>query len=142
MNGRSRGTGFCRRAGGSWTWRARSKADDSGVDSRGMPDYGLFGDEHVRRYEATGGKVGHDGNGAHCFILHTIGRKSGAVRKFPLIYGRDGEDYVVVASRGGAPENPGWYRNLVAHPDVKIQVRDAIIPVTARTATAEEKRRV
>jgi proline iminopeptidase len=86
-----------------------------------MPDYSLFGDEHVRQYETTGGKVGHDWNGAACLILHTIGRKSGETRKFPLIYGRDGDDYVLVASKGGAPENPGWYRNLVAHPDVKIR---------------------
>ena len=107
-----------------------------------MPDYGLFGDDHVRQYEATGGKIGHDWNGAQCLILHTTGRKSGAVRKFPLIYGRSGDDYVVVASKGGAPENPGWYRNLVAHPDAEIQVRDEVIPVKARTASAEEKRRV
>jgi len=61
-----------------------------------MPDYSLFGDEHVREYEATGGKVGHDWNGASCLILHTRGRKSGAIRKIPLIYGRDGGDYEFV----------------------------------------------
>ena len=60
----------------------------------------------------------------------------------PLIYGRDGEDYVVIASKGGAPEHPGWYKNLVAHPDVEIQVRDKVIAVTARTGTAEDKKRV
>ena len=107
-----------------------------------MPDYNLFGDEHVRRYEATGGKVGHDWNGAHCLILHTTGRKSGETRKLPLIYGRDGKNYLIVASKGGAPDNPGWYRNLVAHPDAAIQVHDEVIPVTARTATPEEKRRL
>ena len=107
-----------------------------------MPNAKLFGAEHIRQYEATGGKVGHDWNGAHCLILRTTGRRSGQTRKFPLIYGRDGRDYVVVASKGGAPENPGWYRNLVAHPDIEIQVRDQIIPVRARTATADEKRRV
>jgi len=106
-----------------------------------MPDYSLFGDEHVRQYEATGGRVGHDWNGADGLLLHTTGRKSGETRKFPLIYGRDGDDYVVVASKGGAPENPGWYRNLVAHPDVEIQVRDKVLPVRARTATPEDKRR-
>src|SRR5712691_12105007 len=101
--------------------------------SHSMPDYSLFGDEHVRQYETTGGKVGHDWNGAHCLILHTTARKSGQTRKFPLIYGRDGDDYVIVASKGGAPEHPGWYQNLVAHPDVKIQVRDKVLPVRART---------
>jgi len=68
-----------------------------------MPDYSLFGHEHVRQYEATGGKVGHDWNGTSCLILHTTGRKSGQTRKFPLIYGRDGADYVLIASQGGAP---------------------------------------
>lgn len=107
-----------------------------------MPDYSLFGDEHVRQYEATGGKVGHDWNGTSCLVLRTRGRKTGAVRKFPLIYARDGADYVIVASKGGAPDHPGWYRNLLAHPDVEIQVRDEVIPVRARTATAAEKARV
>ena len=107
-----------------------------------MPDYSLFGDEHVRQYEATAGKVGHDWNGASVLILQTSGRKSGQTRKFPLIYGRDGADYVVVASKGGAPDHPGWYKNLLAQPDVKIQVRGDVIPVTARTGTAEDKQRV
>src|SRR4029453_5813943 len=107
-----------------------------------MPYYSLFGDEHVRQYEATGGKVGHDWNGANVLILHTTGRKSGETRKFPLIYGRDGGNYVIVASNGGAPDNPGWYKNLLAHPDVEIQVRDKVLPVRAHTGTAAEKKRV
>ena len=104
-----------------------------------MPDYSLFGDEHVRQYEATGGKTGHDWNNTSCLVLHTIGRKSGETKKFPLIYGREGNNYLLVASKGGAPDHPGWYKNLLAHPDVKIQVWDKVIPVRARTATAEEK---
>src|SRR5262245_21717616 len=107
-----------------------------------MPDYSLFGDEHVRQYEATGGKVGHDWNGTTCLILHTTGRKSGETRKYPLIYGRDGDNYVLVASKGGAPGDPGWYKNLVAHPDVRIQVRDKVLSVRARTGTPADKRRV
>jgi deazaflavin-dependent oxidoreductase (nitroreductase family) len=96
----------------------------------------------VRQYETTGGKVGHDWNGTRCLILHTTGRKSGDTRKFALIYGRDGGDYVLVASKGGAPDNPGWYKNLVAHPDVKIQVWGEVIPVTAHTGSPEDKKRV
>lgn len=107
-----------------------------------MPDFSLFGDEHVRQYEATGGRVGHDWNGATCLVLRTRGRKTGELRKFPLIYGRDGDDFVVVASKGGAPNHPGWYKNLQAHPEVEVQVKDRVIPVTARTATAAEKSRV
>src|SRR5258706_16271144 len=89
---------------------------------RRMRNSNLFGDEHVRKYEETGGKVGHDWNDTSCLILRTKGRKSGETRKMPLIYGRDGDTYLIVASKGGAPDNPGWYRNLVAHPDVEIQV--------------------
>jgi deazaflavin-dependent oxidoreductase (nitroreductase family) len=74
--------------------------------------------------------------------LHTTGRKSGKTRKFPLIYCRDGDDYVIVASKGGAPEHPGWYLNLLAHPDAAIQVWDQILPVTARTGTPADKARV
>lgn len=66
----------------------------------------------------------------------------GAAPLGPLIYGRDGNNYLIVASKGGAPDHPGWYKNLLAHPDVKIQVWDKVIPVRARTATAEEKKRV
>jgi deazaflavin-dependent oxidoreductase (nitroreductase family) len=102
----------------------------------------LFGDEHVRKYEETGGEVGHEWNGTTCLILHARGRKTGSLRKVPLIYGRDGDDYVLVASKGGAPDHPGWYKNLLAHPEVDIQVEDRVIPVTARTGTADDKARV
>ena len=107
-----------------------------------MPDFSLFGDEHVRQYEATGGKTGHDWNGTSCLILRVKGRKTGKVRKYPLIYGMDGNDWVLVASKGGAPENPGWYDNLVANPDCEIQVWDEVIPVVASTGSAEDKKRV
>ena len=90
-----------------------------------MPDYSLFGDEHVKKYEETDGTVGHDWNDTSCLVLRMKGRKSGQPRKAPLIYGRDGDDYVLIASKGGAPEHPGWYENLMAHPDVEIQVRIA-----------------
>jgi len=107
-----------------------------------MPDYSLFGDDHVRTYEKTGGKTGHDWNDTSCLILRTKGRKSGKLRKAPLIYGRDGDDYVVIASKGGAPDHPGWYENLLANPAAEIQVWDQILPVTARTGSADDKRRV
>jgi deazaflavin-dependent oxidoreductase (nitroreductase family) len=107
-----------------------------------MPDFSLFGDEHVRQYETSGGRTGHDWNGTSVLILHTRGRKTGATRKFPLIYGRDAKDYVIVASRGGSPEHPGWYKNLLVHPEVEVQVRDAVLPVTARTASPAEKKRL
>ncbi len=107
-----------------------------------MPDFSLFGDEHIAQYEATGGKVGHDWNGTDCLILRVTGRKTGQLRKFALIYGRDGDDYVLVASKGGYPKNPGWYENLVANPECEIQIWDEVIPVTARTGSADDKKRV
>jgi deazaflavin-dependent oxidoreductase (nitroreductase family) len=74
--------------------------------------------------------------------LWTTGRKSGTERKLPLVYGRDGDDYLVVASKGGAPKHPAWYLNLLANPDARIQVWSNVIPVTARTATPGEKARL
>ena len=107
-----------------------------------MPDYSLFGDEHVRQYEETDGEVGYLWNDATCLVLTTTGRKSGEPRKFPLIFGQDGDDYLLVASKGGAPDDPGWYLNLVANPDAVIQIKADVMQVTARTATDEEKPRL
>lgn len=107
-----------------------------------MPDFKLFGDEHVRQYEATSGQTGFAWNGTQILILRTKGRTSGELRKAPLIFGRDGADYLVVASKGGSDEHPGWYKNLSAFPDIEVQVKGDVLPVHARTATAEEKKRL
>jgi deazaflavin-dependent oxidoreductase (nitroreductase family) len=99
----------------------------------------LFGQEHIDRYEATDGEEGHEWQGTKTLILHTTGRKSGATRKAPLIYGEHDGDYLVVASKGGADEPPAWYVNLKADPDVTIQVGDRTLTATARDATDAEK---
>src|SRR4051812_31768095 len=99
----------------------------------------LFGDEHVRRYVETDGEVGHDWQGTQTLILTTTGRRSGEPRSTPLIYGRHGDDYLVVASKGGADAPPAWYRNLVEHPEVDVQVKGDRFRARARTATPEEK---
>ena len=99
----------------------------------------LFGQEHVDRYLATGGEEGHDWEGTQTLILTTTGRRSGRQRQHPLIYGRHGDDFLVVASKGGTPQHPAWYLNLVADPDVEIQVRDERIRAHARPASREEK---
>jgi deazaflavin-dependent oxidoreductase (nitroreductase family) len=100
----------------------------------------LFGPEHVKRYIETDGEVGHDWrDGAPTLILTTTGRRSGEPRPTPLIYGRHGDDYLVVASKGGAPEPPAWYLNLTDDPNVQVQVKADRFPARARTATAEEK---
>jgi deazaflavin-dependent oxidoreductase (nitroreductase family) len=99
----------------------------------------LFGQEHVDSYLATDGEEGHDWNGTQTLILTTTGRRSGKQRLTPLIYGRHGGDYLVVASKGGTPENPDWYLNLADNPDVEIQVKADKMRARARTATPEEK---
>jgi len=103
------------------------------------PDLSLFGDEHVRRYEETDGEEGYLWNGAPILVLTTTGRKSGEPRKFALIYDSRGDDLVVVASKGGAPDHPGWYKNLLAHPDASVQVRGERFAVRARTAEGAER---
>jgi deazaflavin-dependent oxidoreductase (nitroreductase family) len=104
--------------------------------SRSQP---LYGDEHVRRYRETGGEEGHDWNGTQTLLLTTTGRRSGEPRTTPLIYGRNGDRYLVVASKGGADEPPAWYLNLLEQPQVELQVRDEVFPALARTASDQEK---
>ncbi|HEX7094959.1 MAG TPA: nitroreductase family deazaflavin-dependent oxidoreductase [Acidimicrobiales bacterium] len=107
-----------------------------------QPDLSLFGDEHVRRYEETDGEVGHIWSGVPCLVLTTTGRKSGQPRKNALIYGTDGDNYVVIASQGGAPTHPNWYLNLVANPNVTVQVKADRFPAVARTAEGAERERL
>jgi deazaflavin-dependent oxidoreductase (nitroreductase family) len=102
-----------------------------------------FGKEHVRRYRETGGVVGHIWKeGSTILLLTTTGRRSGEPRTTPLIYAEDGDRYVIVASKGGAPEHPGWYENLAKSPDVELQVREEVFPARARTAEGEERERL
>ena len=105
-------------------------------------DYSLLGEDHVRRYQETDGKVGYEWNGAPTLLLTTTGRRSGEPRTQPLIFGRDGDDYLIVASMGGMPMNPKWYLNLEADPRAHIQVKGDHLDVVARTATDEEKPRL
>jgi deazaflavin-dependent oxidoreductase (nitroreductase family) len=95
--------------------------------------------EHARRYIATDGEDGHLWNGVPTLLLTTTGQRSGEPRTTPLIYGQDGDRYLVVASRGGAPRHPQWYRNLRVQPEVQVQVRADRFNARARTATLEEK---
>src|SRR3977135_1459572 len=99
----------------------------------------LFGQEHVKRYLETDGAEGHEWQGTTVLILTTTGRRSGDQRSTPLIYQRHGDDYLVVASKGGAPDAPAWYLNLKAEPEVTVQVLDDRFKAHARAASAEEK---
>jgi deazaflavin-dependent oxidoreductase (nitroreductase family) len=100
----------------------------------------LHGKEHVRHYEETDGEYGHDWRGGtSTLLLTTIGHRSGEPRTTPLIYGRSGDDYLVVASHGGSREPPSWYVNLQHQPEVDVQVLGHRFRARARTATPEER---
>jgi deazaflavin-dependent oxidoreductase (nitroreductase family) len=80
--------------------------------------------------------------GLDLLLLTTVGRKSGKRRTAPLLYRRDGDKVVLIASKGGAPEHPLWYNNLKANPDVEVQIRGDTLALRARDATAEERPRL
>jgi deazaflavin-dependent oxidoreductase (nitroreductase family) len=106
------------------------------------PDLTLLGEEHIRRYQETNGEVGYLWNGVPTLLLTTTGRRSGLPRTIAIIFGRDGDDYLLVASKGGAPSHPNWYLNLTANPEAEIQVRGERLRVRARTAAEDEKPRL
>jgi len=103
--------------------------------------------DHLVRYISTDGEDGYlwdatlgGGTGlVPTLLLSTIGRKSGKSMTMPLIFGRSGADYVVIASKGGAPTHPSWYVNLSANPEVRVQVKAQKFAALARTANAEER---
>jgi deazaflavin-dependent oxidoreductase (nitroreductase family) len=113
-----------------------------------LPDWMV---QHANRYMSSGGAEGHMYKMTQpgrpeitvpSLLLTTTGRKSGEKFIFPLFYGKDGDHYFVVASKGGAPEHPGWYENLKANPTATIQVKNERIPVRASTAEGEERERL
>ncbi len=106
-------------------------------------DENLFGDEHVRVYRETGGERGYNWRkGTTILLLTTTGRSSGQERTTPLIHRADDDRWVIVASKGGAPDHPGWFKNLEKDPDAEIQVKDEVIPVRASVAQGEERERL
>jgi deazaflavin-dependent oxidoreductase (nitroreductase family) len=106
------------------------------------PDLTLLGAEHIRRYQETDGEVGYLWNGVPTLLLTTTGRRTGLPRTCALIFARDGNDYLVIGSKGGAPKHPQWYENLTVHPEAEIQVKAQHLPVSARTAGPDERARL
>jgi deazaflavin-dependent oxidoreductase (nitroreductase family) len=102
----------------------------------------LFGAEHVRVYRETAGAHGYRWRGTTILLLTTTGRTSGESRTTPLIHRVDGDRWVVIASKGGAPDHPAWYRNLLADPEATIEVEADEVPVVATTAEGEERDRL
>jgi deazaflavin-dependent oxidoreductase (nitroreductase family) len=106
-------------------------------------DDNLFGQEHVRAYRESNGEHGYNWRGTTILLLTTKGSRSGEERTTPLIHRTDDGNWVIVASKGGAPDHPSWYKNLVANPDdVTIQDRGEVVPVLARTAAGDERDRL
>jgi len=104
-------------------------------------DVGTAG--HVLTYRVTHGLVGHHVPGLpDMLLLDHVGAKSGKHRTTPLVYVPDGDDIVLVASKGGAPRNPSWFHNLRAHPDTTVQVGSRKLDVHARVATKAERKRL
>ena len=98
---------------------------------------------HTLAYRATGGRIGHRLPGlVSMLLLDHVGAKSGKKRTIPLLYTRDGDDVVIVASKGGYPKNPAWFHNLRANPDTTIQIGRERRPVHARVANAAERERL
>ncbi|MGB3099953.1 MAG: nitroreductase family deazaflavin-dependent oxidoreductase [Solirubrobacterales bacterium] len=103
----------------------------------------LFGGEHVRVYRETEGERGYHWRGTTILLLTTIGRKSGEERTTPLIHRRDGDRYVIVASKGGAADHPAWFKNLTENPGrIEIQVKADRFAVDASVAGGSERERL
>ncbi len=102
----------------------------------------LFGEEHVRVFRETAGERGYHWRGTTILLLSTVGRRSGETRTTPLIHRTDGDRWIIVASKGGAPANPGWYENLLANPQATIEVPGETVSVRASTAEGEERARL
>ena len=98
--------------------------------------------DHIREYTESGGEQGHEWRGVPTLLLTVRGRKSGVWRRTALIYGRDADNYVVVASKGGDPKHPLWYLNLLDNPDVGLQVGADTLTARARVAEGDERTRL
>jgi deazaflavin-dependent oxidoreductase (nitroreductase family) len=105
-------------------------------------DDNLFGQEHVRVYRETDGARGYQWRGTTVLLLTTRGRVSGEQRTTPLIHRTDDGRWIVVASKGGAPQNPSWFENLRASPEAEIELPGERVPVLASVAQGEERSRL
>src|SRR3989304_10625090 len=98
--------------------------------------------KHIQGYIETQGREGHVWNGVHTLLLTTRGRRSGKLHRTALIYGQDGERFVIVASKGGHPYHPAWHLNLSANPEVQLQVGAEVLTAQAYTANGAERERL
>jgi deazaflavin-dependent oxidoreductase (nitroreductase family) len=96
----------------------------------------------IEEFRANAGKVGGSFEGAPMLILHSTGAKTGQERVKPLVYQAVGDGVAVFASKGGAPDNPDWFHNVVAHPDVTVEIGTDTVPMRARVAEGDERERI
>ena len=107
-----------------------------------MTDFNEFNRKVIAEFRETGGNVSGPFEGAPLILVNHVGATTGKPYTAPLVYSRHGDDYVVIASKGGAPDDPQWFRNLVAHPDVTVEVGTETFPVRARVTEGEERARL
>lgn len=110
------------------------------MEKVGWKAFNAFTKLHVATYRASGGRIGKTFRGAPCCLVDHVGRKSGEHRTTPLIFTRDGDSVVLIASKGGHPKHPAWWINLRANPDTTVQVGAESWPVTACEVTDEQER--
>ncbi len=116
-------------------------SDTAGTPARSTigTDISLIGEEHVRQYRETNGETGYLWNGATALLLTTKGRKSGEDRTIAIIFKQVGDRYAIIASKGGAPAHPAWYLNILADPQVTLQIKGERFAGIARTADDAER---
>lgn len=107
-----------------------------------MTDMNEFNRQVIDEFRANEGRVGGPFAGAPMILVHHRGAKTGTAYTTPLVYTRDGENYVIIASKGGAPEHPQWFHNLRAHPDVTVEVGTHTVDVRTRVAEGDERDRL
>jgi deazaflavin-dependent oxidoreductase (nitroreductase family) len=107
-----------------------------------MAEFNDFNSKIIAEFRENGGKVGGPFEGAPVLILHTTGAKSGAGREHPVMYKDLGGSYAVFASKGGAPTNPAWYHNILAHPEVEAEIGTQTVPLRARVAGPGEREEI
>jgi len=123
-------------------WEAHG-VDTLRLADRSWPVLNRLMKSHAVVYRLTAGVIGHRFPGSPpILLLDHVGARSGRKRTSPLVYVRDGDDIVIVASKGGYVKHPAWFHNLLANPDTEIQVGSRRRPVHARVATAQERPRL
>lgn len=98
--------------------------------------------DHIKQYVGSGGAEGYEWRGTTILLLTVTGRKTGTRHRTALIYRQIGDDYVIVASKGGAPQHPSWFLNLAADPNVTVQVKEDVFEGRARVAEGDERERL